>query len=168
MSLKENPGGEIKVDGDILRAPEGMASYQWFKDGEKIAGATQRELKVTAMGTYKVQVTNEAGCTAMLKEVVMTIAGLPLGKLLVQNLKVYPNPAKNHVKLMAEGEWELDSKTVSIFDLSGKNVSQQIILVSANLSEISLDVSLLPSGTYTIMVFSIDQKVLIGKLIKLD
>ena len=69
---------------------------------------------------------------------------------------------------MAEGEWELDSKTVSIFDLSGKNVSQQIILVSANLSEISLDVSLLPSGTYTIMVFSIDQKVLIGKLIKLD
>ena len=97
VSLKENPGGEIKVDGDILRAPEGMASYQWFKDGEKIAGATQRELKVTAMGTYKVQVTNEAGCTAMLKEVVMTIAGLPLGKLLVQNLKVYPNPAKNHV-----------------------------------------------------------------------
>ncbi|WP_144605034.1 T9SS type A sorting domain-containing protein [Algoriphagus algorifonticola] len=168
VSLKENPGGEIKVDGDILRAPEGMASYQWFKDGEKIPEATQRELKVTTMGTYKVQVTNEAGCTAMLKEVVMTIAGLPGGKLLVDNLKVYPNPAKNHVKLIAESDLELDSKTVSIFDLSGKNVSQQIILVSANLSEINLDVSLLPSGTYTIIVLDIDQKVLIGKLIKLD
>ena len=58
----------ISQNGNTLTAlleGGGLVSYQWFKDGLLINGATNSTLTVNNNGTYTVQVTNNNGCTAI-------------------------------------------------------------------------------------------------------
>ena len=54
---------EIKIDNKIhsLVAEAGGCSYQWFKDGAKLEGQTDRFLPVKDGGDYKVEITDETG-----------------------------------------------------------------------------------------------------------
>ncbi len=58
-SIYEGESVELSVVAST--ADEGTLSYQWYKDGEAIEGATDATLTVTEAGLYKVVVTNTLG-----------------------------------------------------------------------------------------------------------
>ena len=64
------PADIVDCEGNVLTLTStisnlsGNESYQWQKDGNDIAGATNSTLDVTENGTYSVTVTNTIGCDA--------------------------------------------------------------------------------------------------------
>ncbi|MBC8046216.1 MAG: T9SS type A sorting domain-containing protein [Fimbriimonadaceae bacterium] len=48
-------------------------TYQWYKNGNPIAGQTSKKYKAKAAGTYTVKVTNAAGCSATSAGVIVSI-----------------------------------------------------------------------------------------------
>lgn len=66
--------------GDSVTLITGAVSgytYKWQKDGADIAGATNANYTVNTSGTYRVVVTNAAGCTDSSKSVNVTVNALP-------------------------------------------------------------------------------------------
>ncbi|MBL0340372.1 MAG: T9SS type A sorting domain-containing protein [Bacteroidetes bacterium] len=52
-------------------------TYQWYKYGNPISGATIRTLIVTTSGSYRVQFTNASGCTKKSGSKIVTVLALP-------------------------------------------------------------------------------------------
>lgn len=57
-------------------------SWQWYKDGVQIAGATQRQLEVKESGDYSVQTTLANGIATMSDPVSVSVSPAPSGKLI--------------------------------------------------------------------------------------
>jgi Leucine-rich repeat (LRR) protein len=163
------PTGEIQVDGNILRAPQGDFTYQWFRNGEKLNGATARTLTVDLMGEYQVELTSAAGCVAKLKSVTLTISGF--GGTLVNkpiDLKLYPNPASELITLeLPDGVLSADPE-ILIYSSEGKNVSNAVQITQLNDQKVEIRLSGLANGTYLVWVIGQNQQTYFGKLVKLD
>jgi 3',5'-cyclic AMP phosphodiesterase CpdA len=169
VQLIDIPQGEITVDGNILIAPEGMYTYQWFKGDQAISGAANQTLVVNQMGSFSVSITNEFGCITHLKAVEMTISGLPGGKQIeAEALVIYPNPSKTEVVFEPKGDLEFVENSWKVYDLNGKDVGQSVFMIHQSSKQIRLDVSTLASGTYSVMVESQDNRIFLGRFIKLD
>lgn len=161
------PSGEIAVDGNILRAPEGNLTYQWFRNGDIIDGAIQRTLTVNQIGEYAVELTNEADCIQRLESVTVTISGLfNPGILVSEELKIYPNPASSEVEIQALGDLKFAENSMRIYNSSGKEVSSNVEVVHQSPSKVTLAISRLAAGTYLIRMESADNRVFVGKMIK--
>ncbi|MEP4376718.1 MAG: T9SS type A sorting domain-containing protein, partial [Algoriphagus sp.] len=155
VEISPEPTGEITVDGNILSAPDGNFIYQWFRNGDKIAGATQRTLTVNQMGEFAVELTNEAGCMARLKAVTLMISGIFNPSILVtEELKIYPNPASSEVKVQALGDLEFAGNSMRVFNSTGADVSSSVEVIHQSPREITLAISRLAAGIYVIMLES--------------
>jgi|GEM_PF-1600706 uncharacterized protein (TIGR02145 family) len=90
-------------------------AYQWYKDGETLAGAT-RQFYVARnnAGNYQVEITSNNGChnRSGIKEVTAMAASS-------SELAVYPNPAVEMVNIDLETEL-LGNVTIRIIDSFGK------------------------------------------------
>jgi hypothetical protein len=161
------PSGVIVENGNILSAPEGNFTYQWYRNGDKIEGATQRKLTVNQMGEFAVELTNEAGCMVRLAPVTLTISGIFNPSILIsEELKIYPNPASSEVKVQALGDLEFAEKSMRIYNSTGADVSSSVEVIRQSSTEVSLGISRLAAGNYVIMVESSDNRIFLGKLIK--
>jgi hypothetical protein len=76
----------------------------------------------------------------------------------VNNLKVYPNPGFDKVRI--DSEYEIDH--IRIFDIHGQTVMMNFILANGQ-----IDVNSLPQGVYFIMVTTIDRDVTVVKFVKI-
>ncbi|WP_268033660.1 T9SS type A sorting domain-containing protein [Algoriphagus sp. PAP.12] len=169
VQLIDIPQGEIKVDGNILIAPEGMYTYQWYKGDQAISGAANQTFEVNQMGSFSVSITNEFGCSTHLKAVEMTISGFPGGKQIeAEALVIYPNPSKAEVVFEPKGDLEFAENSWKVYDLNGKDVGQSVFMIHQSSKQIRLDVSTLASGTYSVMVESHDHRIFLGRFVRLD
>ncbi|GMQ28361.1 T9SS type A sorting domain-containing protein [Algoriphagus confluentis] len=161
------PEGEIEVDGNILRAPEGNFTYQWFRNGQAISSATSRTLTVDQMGEYEVELTSPQGCSARLEPVTLTISGIgtPLARK-AQALKIYPNPARERVSLEFDGEFaENQEFELKLVDANGKDVSRMVNFNLIGSQTIELFLNDLAPGTYLVWVLGSRQQSFFGKLV---
>ncbi|WP_187174960.1 T9SS type A sorting domain-containing protein [Algoriphagus sp. AK58] len=160
------PSGEISVDGNILRAPEGNFTYQWYRNGEIIPGANSRALTVDLMGDYSVELTSASGCIVRLKPVTLTISGL-VGNW-VKNpmeLKLFPNPTSSKVQLQLPDDTVIDISTIQIYSMEGKKVTELVSIVKVSDSQVELTVSSLPSATYLVWIIAESQNSYQGKFV---
>ncbi|MBX2828410.1 MAG: T9SS type A sorting domain-containing protein, partial [Flavobacteriaceae bacterium] len=115
-------------------------------------------------GTYTVSITvedasgNSESCNFQL--VVDEVLGVNDTEELA-TLKLVPNPTSDSMNLLQSGTLQIES--IAIYELSGRLLLEEYNMVSS--SEISLDVSLLPSATYLVKVET-DRGVWIQQLIK--
>lgn len=170
IEVKVNPlpSGEIKVDGNILRAPEGNFTYQWFRNGEKLNGSTNRVLTVDSMGDYSVELTSPAGCVARLKAVTLTVSGL--GNNWVKKPKeliLFPNPSSVTVQLLLPEDEILEISAIEVYSMDGKRVTEVISTVKVSESQAELGISSLPSGTYLVWILGDSQNSYLGKFVVL-
>jgi hypothetical protein len=131
----------ITQNGDTLFASAG-ASYQWYLNGNIIAGATNNTYIPTQSGNYTVVITNAAGCeSAASSPITVTIVAINRG--LGAGWMVYPNPTKGALRIVAPAASEF---VVTIADACGKRV-----LVGANAQV--LDLSTLQPGLYFVSIY---------------
>lgn len=168
IEVKVNPlpAGEIAVDGNILRAPEGNFTYQWFRNGDIIQGETSRTFTAQLMGEFAVELTSAAGCKKRLNSVTLTISWLP-GRPVIdaKPLKIYPNPASDWVRLEFPDGILATDPAISIYSSDGKNLTEMVTITLLNDTEAELQINRLAKGTYLISATNSEQKSYFAKLI---
>ncbi|MEA3445604.1 MAG: TIGR03790 family protein [Bacteroidota bacterium] len=78
---------------------EAFVSWQWYFNGATIPGATMPYFIANASGDYSVLVINEYGCEAFSDIVPVTLVSFEEEILLTNTLRIYPNPAKDYIRL---------------------------------------------------------------------
>ncbi len=143
--VNDIPEAIITAEGETLSATEGSA-WQWYLDGEIIDGATNQSITITDMGTYSVEVTNDAGCSATSEGVTIT----SINDLATQMAVLFPNPmTSSSTLILGEGIY-----SVTITDAAGRIVRAY---ENINGGTHTLDRDGLASGVYQLQIASKDQ-----------
>lgn len=132
-------------------------SYQWRKDGFKIAGATNRLLQANVEGEYKVTITHSSGCsntshgiivnTNSCKAIINNGRSISDNSIAANSIAVYPNPAKNLLNVNFVSSQAI-SVQIQVFDMKGKVLLQKIEKANYGSNNFQLDLKNLISGTY--------------------
>jgi len=138
--------------GNQMSTSATYAAYQWYRNGFPITGATAASYTALRDGFYSVVVADSIGCSATTP--VVQIHSLDINNVGIAsyNVKVYPNPAKDLVRIEADGIVDVKLSTID-----GREVMSKA-------QAVSLDISALADGIYTIRIS--DHKT--GALIKID
>ncbi len=138
----------ITRNSDSLTSTAAL-SYQWFRDGNIISGATTRKIKITQNGTYTVAVDSN-GCPNISSGFLVNNVGMDnLGS--IGSISVYPNPTNSGITLNVIFT-EKAATTISVVDMFGK-VAQRVD--AGEVSEIKdemLNLQDLADGIYFIQV----------------
>lgn len=130
----------IVRQGDTLSSFNAV-SYQWFKDGIAIPGATSPVYVASQPGNYSVQILDVNGCYSMSTGVLVTGLGDLNGDA---DFSIYPNPALDVLQMEINREWV--GLEVEMYETSGKLVVRRTVL-----SEFSkVDISKFASGIYLV------------------
>ncbi|HLP53352.1 MAG TPA: T9SS type A sorting domain-containing protein [Chitinophagales bacterium] len=157
ISVYQQPPVSISVNGDTLVAYNSL-TYQWYRDGVIIDGATNPVYVPTQTGSYTVLVGDANGCTAQSLPVVITITGVE--DLVKETLRIYPNPN-------ADGQWNISvsqgwiGANCEVFDARGRLIHKSVITNERSLVDLNV-----ASGVY-VMNVTLGNKTLSQKLIKL-
>jgi hypothetical protein len=147
VTVYPNPPGQgISQSGDTLFANPGAVTYQWYHNGSLIPGATNYFYVASTGGNFNVVATDSNDCEveAAIFDVAATIESTN-GDLA---LSIFPNPVEEKLKIHNAQCIIGTALEISIYNALGEKVLAQYILSNRKGSDISLDVSGLPSGLY--------------------
>lgn len=113
-------------------------SYQWYRNGVLIPGATAGTHTATQDGTYTVMAGNAFGCQATSEGQI--ISSLGVGGPVAQGISVWPNPAQDVIHVSAA-----QPVNISVCALDGKE-----LMHAAKATR--LDIKPLPQGVYMIRI----------------
>ncbi len=127
---------------------------QWYFNGAVIPDETSRRLYPVQTGNYTVVHTNENGCESIASEphyIDITSAGDY--SALRNNIKVFPNPAKDVISISVPAEFIDNSTYADIINSMGS----QVISREVSMKEMSFDLNFLSSGLYILRIRSGNQ-----------
>jgi hypothetical protein len=141
----------INKIGSILSTANPYASYQWYRNGKIIVGATSRSYTISFDGDYHVVVTSSQGCKNISD--VLSVQNLSVKQIARDGVKIdlYPNPAQSMINIDAP----IDVNLV-IRDIQGKQIME---LKNAK----QVDMSAYADGIY---IFTLTDKE--GVVVKMD
>lgn len=133
-----------------------FSTYQWFRNGTAIAGATSSILFSPTGGDYTVVVTDITGCADTSAVYAVTPTGIS-GPVAAGSIRIYPNPASSILHIAAPAV-----VNVVVFAPDGR------VVVREN-GKSDIDVSALVPGYYIIQVFSENNELLqVGRFTKAE
>ncbi|MBP9689383.1 MAG: T9SS type A sorting domain-containing protein, partial [Bacteroidia bacterium] len=138
----------ITQSGNTL-STQTFNTYQWFKNGTVIAGATAQNYNATESGLYSVFVSNTGGCNATSANYNFTFVGLNEILNLNQLFSVYPNPASNIITINVDGvnsQWN-----IKLLDIAGS----EILSTQMNY-QTTINVETLAKGVYIVRATNSD------------
>ncbi|MEK6479392.1 T9SS type A sorting domain-containing protein [Catalinimonas sp. 4WD22] len=130
---------------------EGVSSgveLQWYKDNEPIAGATGNTIPVTEAGSYYVVASNGSCVSQASNEISIT----GLSEVIAQQIKLYPIPANDRVKLEIPPQLIEGDITIEFVNSNGQVLSSTPFGSNRGFFYSDFDVSTLPQGIYFIML----------------
>ncbi|MBK8413209.1 MAG: T9SS type A sorting domain-containing protein [Bacteroidetes bacterium] len=122
----------------------GSGPFQWYLNGNTIAGATGSYYVVTANGNYSVMVTDSNGCESASLPYIFTTVGI--GQISAGNFNVFPNPS-NGVYVVQFAE-KVTGNSYMIHEVTGK----LIMSGEFNGSNAKLDIGNVPAGIYFLTI----------------
>jgi hypothetical protein len=149
VTVNDFPVAVITVVGPDMSTGT-FASYQWYRNGVLIPGATSQAYTAVRDGFYSVVVTDALGCSAT--SPVQQMTALEVGNINVMSVKLYPNPVENILLVEAA-----KAVNISINAIDGKQ------LLKADNAK-SIDLSHLPQGLYLVRITDAST----GALIRVD
>jgi hypothetical protein len=142
----------ITRNGNVLTCMPPQHKYQWFRDGQPIAGASGQSHTATETGSYTVRIETADSCTAFSQpfDVSVLSAGLPA---FVQSFDVWPEPndGRLHVRIVTD----LPCRSViSVRNMLGQEIAMYDSR-SAQMEYIEdIDLDRAPAGVYFLHVSS--------------
>lgn len=146
ISLFQAPTATISISGDTLLA-SAATSYQWYKDGNPINGATAGFYVPSQTGSYTVEISDANGCSALSAPENIMITGLDKNAT-AGRMELLPNPTTGLVALRWTG-FEGDEIFISVFNSVGALVNSTRWM-NENAVTKSLDFSSLSKGVYSV------------------
>lgn len=141
------------------------ATYQWFRDGAVLSGATNKDLQIFGGGNYEVSVFNAEGCSRKSNGFVIGLNGLGLDDE-IGNVRIYPNPTRSMVTFEASFEVSEDV-VVTIIDMRGAVVYEGKMRKGERTHVI--DMSAWASAPYQVRFMSLDGSVnTVARIVKID
>ena len=114
------PEADFAATGNVLTASQGSQapgnSYQWYLNGQPIAGATSATYTIDSSGLYSMQVLGSNGCdaTSASRNVIYT----GVHKSVVSQISVQPNPSQGIFYLSGAGK----SVSAEVLDATGRPI----------------------------------------------
>jgi hypothetical protein len=141
FKIKGNlPPISILFNNNVLSTASTYTTYQWYKAGILISGATGQTLIPDGDGTYAVKVSNVWGCTDSAAYILSGNTGIYDPALLKEKVSIYPNPATDIIFVSAPAPLNL-----SLFNLHGK-------LLVRTYSNNTLPIQELANGIYFLKI----------------
>ncbi len=120
------------------------ATYQWYYNGDLMAGVTTQTITPTQSGIYVVRVTDNNSCQYSYSPGFKFTLATGLAEELAKALVLYPNPSTGMVELnntfLLSGTY-----TLSAFDAVGKRIATAE-------NQPRLDLSGAPNGVYSVLI----------------
>ncbi len=111
----DNPAPSISEEETILTCETEAASYQWYRDGMLISGATANTYEALETGDYYVEVTYSTGCTSAASNIINVVVSSVVDIDGV-TITLHPNPAIHYFTISG-----IDNiQTIQLWDMSGK------------------------------------------------
>jgi hypothetical protein len=143
------------MNAGTLEANAG-ASYEWYMNGNYIAGSNTQFYTPTADGIYTVVVYYANGCSSVSADYTFVQTGI--SSISPEEVfSVYPNPAIGNLNIVADRQSE--NETIKMYDIEGRNVISQLIQGGSN----TIDVSSLSEGVYYVSLHNVVKKVFVKK-----
>uniref|UniRef100_UPI00404B1859 Ig-like domain-containing protein n=1 Tax=Fulvivirga sp. TaxID=1931237 RepID=UPI00404B1859 len=139
---------EITISGLLMSVPEGF-SYQWFKDGSPIEGATSSTYMASEMGgEFNVEI-SDGICTVVPTLPVSIDAVTAIDDILYNlGLNIYPNPVEDRLNIK---KLKSQNFTLNLYDLKGDLILSNEDLVIQG-SNSYFNTSVLNKGVYILVV----------------
>lgn len=123
------------------------SDISWFLNDNPLRSITASSFKPTQSGVYKVQGIDSNKCPTAQQSILVSILSTENE---FRELGIYPNPTQENLFIQLPNTTNLSNVTLEVFDLTGQlKVSKQVFQQS---STVTLDVSILPTGTYLLRV----------------
>jgi bacillolysin len=146
------PKPTITETAKVLSAPAGTGyTYQWFKDGSLINGATSQTYKPTQDGSYTVKITGPGSCSATSDGYPYIANGIGT-TVLDAAVRIYPNPVREAIYVEAP----LNGNNVinmQVFSVIGKLIYQESYTNNGQPHQLNIG-SIAADGTYFIKLQS--------------
>jgi hypothetical protein len=145
----------IRFVNSALQA-SAATSYQWYKNGKPVAGATGQTLNISLLetGIYAVEV-SDGGCTDRSEDFPYYITDAEI--VLSAEVSAYPNPVSDDLHVRWPGQQPAD---ITILDLAGRVVRSE----PAHGQHESISLITLQPGTYLVRIqtgqFKTTQKII--------
>ena len=153
-SISANGSTTISATGSVkLNAiPSAGATFQWYKDGNIISGATNKQYIANAGGDYTVAVT-KTGCTGISSATTITQTspkedGTTTFTDGIFEISAYPNPMNEVFTVKIDGRALQAAGTIEVMDILGKIVTSFSCRVGEN--EFTIDSKQWSNGLYLI------------------
>lgn len=143
-------------NGLTLSVSNTYTSYQWFRNGTTISGATNYSYHATINGTYSIQVTDGNNCSG---NDTLGVSGLAINNIVNSNgLSLYPNPSNGTFTLSGEIKTANNELTISVTDITGRELHRERVAVVNNSlnTKVNLEAAL-PAGHYILKVITDEQ-----------
>lgn len=138
VTVNDNPIPVISYSGSNLSTIGAYSVYQWFLNTVAIPGATSATYHPTTSGSYRVRVSDIAGCTAYSTPLLVTTVSV--GDVAVSDISLFPNPVSGKLSIAGVG-----SVNCTVATIDGK-----VLVQATNTTEV--DFSHLPQGLYIVRV----------------
>ncbi len=152
----------VEWDGTVLSGPAGFEEYAWYLDGTFIDGATSVNWTPSASGAYTLEITNQAGCSALSEAIEVTIDQVDVIEGILQ-VVIQPNP------LETEGVIEIQTDRLlpvafRVQSSDGRIIESWETKVQGT-AQWELDLTAASAGVYQVLI-QVDNKQLVRQLIK--
>jgi hypothetical protein len=131
------PKMAISRNGFVLQATAGFQSYQWYRNGSGITGATTASYTATADGAYEVRGIYGSGCSDSISINIVSTTGLESYPMAAR-IRIYPQPANGLLQIEAPVP-----ATATLSNLDGRIALREKLAGSINTAS-------LPAGTYVL------------------
>ncbi len=138
--VRTPPTPMIQVNQDTLSISDSYASYQWYRDDTLIDGGDGPAHIVTQNGSFRVQVTDDNGCTGSSDPYLVSNVHVGETGAAAHGIIIYPNPVQDMVYITAGKPVQ-----ASLHSMDGKILIQQQ-------NATSLATGDLPAGIYILHI----------------
>ncbi|MCG3164995.1 MAG: hypothetical protein POELPBGB_00755 [Bacteroidia bacterium] len=140
----------VTAVGNTLNAtPADASNYQWYFNGNPIAGATNPTYTATQSGNYSVFIEDENGCSDM-SSIVEFSVGIN-DDIYTQNLELFPNPGSGVFTVRGEFNQNVDL-FLNVTNVLGQQLmSDEIIRNTATLTR-TVNIDEFANGVYFVRV----------------
>jgi PKD repeat protein len=145
----------IRTDGTLLMSQPAV-TYQWYKDGTPVPGATRQTYNATTAGYYQVEISNTKGCYGKSASYYFLPEGveIPGSKMKV---KVSPNPTTSNTIHVLFSKIPGQPVEVNLYDAYGRRMYTGTCRSNIN----TINCEQLHAGQYFVEVLTNGQRVVL-------